>query len=141
MSFQLLLEGWHGSSIPDGGRKVIPPARSGERECSGKWFWASITCIIKKLLKQWICWQIQHLIFTLSLFFPLNISTINTLDFGRKTLKGKQARISLKPIRLVDMKYFWKVDVFCSFLHLRIKYSKTDNILNIFLLYYHHFVI
>ncbi len=42
MSFQLLLEGWRGSSIPDRGRKVIPPARSGERECSGKWFWASL---------------------------------------------------------------------------------------------------
>ncbi len=32
MSFQLFLEGWQGSSIPDGGGKIIPPARNGERE-------------------------------------------------------------------------------------------------------------
>ncbi len=32
MSFQLLLENWQGSSIPDGGGKIIPPARNGERE-------------------------------------------------------------------------------------------------------------
>ncbi len=37
MSFQLLLENWQGSSIPDGGGKIIPPARNGERECSGEW--------------------------------------------------------------------------------------------------------
>ncbi len=36
MSFQLLLENWQGSSIPDG--KIIPPARNGERECSGEWY-------------------------------------------------------------------------------------------------------
>ncbi len=42
MSFQLLLENWQGSSIPDGGGKIIPPARNGERECSGEWFWASL---------------------------------------------------------------------------------------------------
>ncbi len=36
MSFQLLLENCHGSSIPDGGGKIIPPARNGERECSGE---------------------------------------------------------------------------------------------------------
>ncbi len=41
-SFQLLLEGWQGSSILDRGRNVIPPARNGERESSGKWFWASL---------------------------------------------------------------------------------------------------
>ncbi len=34
MSFQLLLEDLQGSSIPDGGGKIIPPARNGERECS-----------------------------------------------------------------------------------------------------------
>ncbi len=33
MSCQLLLEGWPGSSILDRGRKVIPPARSGELSC------------------------------------------------------------------------------------------------------------
>ncbi len=37
MSFQLLLENWQGSSIPDGGGEIIPPARNGERECSGEW--------------------------------------------------------------------------------------------------------
>ncbi len=42
MSFQLLLEDWQGSSIPDGDGKIIPPARNGERECSGEWFWASL---------------------------------------------------------------------------------------------------
>ncbi len=42
MSFQLLLEDWQGSSIPDGGGKIIPPARNGEQECSGEWFWASL---------------------------------------------------------------------------------------------------
>ncbi len=42
MSFQLLLEDWQGSSSPDGGGKIIPPARNGERECSGEWFWASL---------------------------------------------------------------------------------------------------
>ncbi len=42
MSFQLLLEDWQGSSIPDGGGKIIPPARNGERKCSGEWFWASL---------------------------------------------------------------------------------------------------
>ncbi len=42
MSFQLLLEDWQGSSIPDRGGKIIPPARNGERECSGEWFWASL---------------------------------------------------------------------------------------------------
>ncbi len=36
MSFQLLLENVQGSSIPDGGGKIIPPARNGERECSGE---------------------------------------------------------------------------------------------------------
>ncbi len=36
MSFQLLLEDWRGSSIPDGGGKIIPPARNSERECSGE---------------------------------------------------------------------------------------------------------
>ncbi len=36
MSFQLLLEDCQGSSIPDGGGKIIPPARNGERECSGE---------------------------------------------------------------------------------------------------------
>ncbi len=39
MSFQLLLEIWQGSSIPDGDGKIIPAARNGERECSGEWFW------------------------------------------------------------------------------------------------------
>ncbi len=34
MSFQLLLEDWQGSSIPDRGGKIIPPARMVERECS-----------------------------------------------------------------------------------------------------------
>ncbi len=29
LSFQLLLENWQGSSIPDGGGKIIPPARNG----------------------------------------------------------------------------------------------------------------
>ncbi len=33
---------WQGSSIPDRGGKIIPPARNGERECSGEWFWASL---------------------------------------------------------------------------------------------------
>ncbi len=42
MSFQLLLEDWQGSSIPDGGGKIIPPVRNGEQECSGEWFWASL---------------------------------------------------------------------------------------------------
>ncbi len=42
MSFQLLLEDWQGSSGPDEGRKIIPPARNGERKCSGKWFCASL---------------------------------------------------------------------------------------------------
>ncbi len=42
ISFQLLLEDWQGSSIPDGDGKIIPPARNGERECSGEWFWASL---------------------------------------------------------------------------------------------------
>ncbi len=42
MSFQLLFEDWQGSSIPDGGGKIIPPARNGERECSGEWCWASL---------------------------------------------------------------------------------------------------
>ncbi len=42
MSFQLLLEDWQGSSSPDGDGKIIPPARNGERECSGEWFWASL---------------------------------------------------------------------------------------------------
>ncbi len=42
MSFQLLLEDWHGSSVPDRGGKIIPPARNDERECSGEWFWASL---------------------------------------------------------------------------------------------------
>ncbi len=36
MSFQLLLEDLQGSSSPDGGGKIIPPARNGERECSGE---------------------------------------------------------------------------------------------------------
>ncbi len=36
MSFQLLLENLQGSSIPHGGGKIIPPARNGERECSGE---------------------------------------------------------------------------------------------------------
>ncbi len=36
MSFQLFLEICQGSSIPDGGGKIIPPARNGERECSGE---------------------------------------------------------------------------------------------------------
>ncbi len=36
MGFQLLLEDRQGSSIPDRGGKIIPPARSGERECSGE---------------------------------------------------------------------------------------------------------
>ncbi len=36
MSFQLLLENRQGSSIPDGGGNIIPPARNGERECSGE---------------------------------------------------------------------------------------------------------
>ncbi len=40
MSFQLLFEDWQGSSIPDGGGKIIPQARNGERECSGEGFWA-----------------------------------------------------------------------------------------------------
>ncbi len=38
MSFQLLLEDWQGSSGPDGGGKIIPPSRNGERECSGEWY-------------------------------------------------------------------------------------------------------
>ncbi len=42
MSFQLLLEDWQRSSGPDEGRKIIPPARNGERKCSGKWFCASL---------------------------------------------------------------------------------------------------
>ncbi len=42
MSFQLLFEDWQGSSIPDRGGKIIPPARNGEWECSGEWFWASL---------------------------------------------------------------------------------------------------
>ncbi len=44
MSFQLLLEDWQGSSVLDGGGGggIIPPARNGERECSGEWFWASL---------------------------------------------------------------------------------------------------
>ncbi len=42
MSFQLLLEDWQGSSIPDRGGKIIPPSRNGEWECSGEWFWASL---------------------------------------------------------------------------------------------------
>ncbi len=36
MSFQLLLEDCQGSSGPDGDGKIIPPARNGERECSGE---------------------------------------------------------------------------------------------------------
>ncbi len=36
MSFQLLLEDRQGSIIPDGGGKIIPPARNGEQECSGE---------------------------------------------------------------------------------------------------------
>ncbi len=36
MSFQLLLEDRQGSSVPDGGGKIIPPARNSERECSGE---------------------------------------------------------------------------------------------------------
>ncbi len=42
MSFQVTLEYWQGSSSPDGGGKIIPPARNGERECSGKGFCASL---------------------------------------------------------------------------------------------------
>ncbi len=42
ISFQLLLEDWQGYSIPDEDGKFIPPARNGERECSGEWFWASL---------------------------------------------------------------------------------------------------
>ncbi len=42
MSFQLLLEDWQGSSIPDGGGEIIPPARNGEWESSGEWFCASL---------------------------------------------------------------------------------------------------
>ncbi len=38
MSFQLFLEDWQGSSIPDRGGKIISPARNGERECSGEWY-------------------------------------------------------------------------------------------------------
>ncbi len=34
--FQLLLENWQGSSIPDRGGKIIPPSRNGEWECSGR---------------------------------------------------------------------------------------------------------
>ncbi len=34
ISFQVSLENCQGFSIPDGGGKFIPPARSGERECS-----------------------------------------------------------------------------------------------------------
>ncbi len=33
-----MLEDWQGSSIPDRGGKIIPPARNGERECSGEGF-------------------------------------------------------------------------------------------------------
>ncbi len=36
MSFQLLLEDRQGSSSPDGGEKIIPPAMNSERECSGE---------------------------------------------------------------------------------------------------------
>ncbi len=42
MSFQLLLGDWQGSSFLDRGGKIIPPARSGERECSGEWLWCSV---------------------------------------------------------------------------------------------------
>ncbi len=42
MSFQLSLENCQGFSIPDGGGKIIPPARNGERKCSGKGFCASL---------------------------------------------------------------------------------------------------
>ncbi len=42
MSFRVSLEDWQGSSGPDGGGKFFPPARNGERECSGEWFWASL---------------------------------------------------------------------------------------------------
>ncbi len=48
MTFQLLLEDWQGSSVTDGGGKIIPPARNGERECSEKWFWASLRCFGSK---------------------------------------------------------------------------------------------
>ncbi len=48
MSFQLLLEDWQGSSSPDGGGKIIPPARNGERERSGEWFWASLWCTTRR---------------------------------------------------------------------------------------------
>ncbi len=36
MSFQVSLENWQGSSIPDEGGKSIPPARNGEWKRSGK---------------------------------------------------------------------------------------------------------
>ncbi len=36
----LLLKKCQGFSIPDGGGKIIPPARNGEWKCSGKWFCA-----------------------------------------------------------------------------------------------------
>ncbi len=42
MSFQVSLENWQRSSIPDGDGKIIPPARNGEWKRSGKWFCASL---------------------------------------------------------------------------------------------------
>ncbi len=42
MSFQVLLGNCQGFSLPDGGGKLIPPARNGEWKCSGEWFCASL---------------------------------------------------------------------------------------------------
>ncbi len=42
MIFQVLLENWQGSSIPDGVGKIIPPARNSEWKRSGEWFCASL---------------------------------------------------------------------------------------------------
>ncbi len=42
MSFQVSLENWQGSSIPDEGGKFIPPARNGEWKRSGKWLSLSV---------------------------------------------------------------------------------------------------
>ncbi len=60
MSFQLLLEDWQGSSIPDGGGKIIPPARNGERECSGEGFWASLWWFFEELAAEKFVQQHVH---------------------------------------------------------------------------------
>ncbi len=59
MSFQLLLENWQGSSIPDGGGKIIPPPRnSNKHTISSNKLFLVLMIKLEMLLKHLSIWSL-----------------------------------------------------------------------------------